>query len=159
MLAGCATVHEGAVRQLSKANVLPLALNDNFQFRKELLALNDPLFQKKTVNQMILFERQRVNFKAITYQDILERRGNYFTLFWRTKHRANVTMRLEYRQQKLRGFLQAKAVDYRGVKGSVKTCFQVTGNEYSEYGRVTAWRAVIIENGKIVALTQSYLWK
>jgi hypothetical protein len=27
-----------------------------------------------------------------------------------------------------------------------------------EDGKVTAWRAVLIENGKIVALNQSFLW-
>jgi hypothetical protein len=45
------------------------------------------------------------------------------------------------------------------VHGSRKSSFEVTGDEYLESGRVTAWRALLIVDGKIVALRQSYMWK
>jgi hypothetical protein len=41
----------------------------------------------------------------------------------------------------------------------VKTSFAVTGDNYLWDGPVTAWRCLLIENNRIVAFTQSYLWK
>jgi hypothetical protein len=40
----------------------------------------------------------------------------------------------------------------------MKTAFKIIGDDYIEDGRITSWRALLIENGKIVGLTQSYLW-
>jgi len=53
---------------------------------------------------------------------------------------------------------RAKEVVYTGVKGTMKTDFKVTGDDYRQDGRVVAWRALLIENGKIVGLTASNLW-
>src|SRR5215216_5642791 len=42
--------------QLDKANVLPLALDDAFQFRKTKIFLNEPELYKPTTDQMVSFE-------------------------------------------------------------------------------------------------------
>lgn len=143
---------------LDKANVLPLALDDRFQFRKTELFLNDPKFFKPTTNEMVLFERERVNFKALTNVDREERRGNYFTFYWRADRKADITVRIEYRQENLGAHVQAREAAYNNVKGTIKTKFAIIGDDYLEDGRVTAWRALLIEKGRIVGLTQSYLW-
>lgn len=145
-------------RPLDKANVLPLALDDHFQFRKVKSFLNDPKTFKATDNPMILFERQRINFGAVTDTDKKLREGHYFTFFWRVSGRADVTVRFEYRQEKLGAYVQAREVAYKDVHGSGKTSFSIIGDDYRDEGRITAWRAVLIEDGKIVGLTQSYLW-
>jgi len=145
-------------RQLDKANVLPLALDDHFQFRKTELFLNDPSTFKLTQDPMILFERTRMNFGAVTQVDKRQRYGNYFKFFWRTDRAADLIVRLEYRQQNLGPYVQAQEVAYNNVKGSVKTEFKVVGDDYQQDGRVVAWRALLIEKGRIVGLTQSYLW-
>lgn len=145
-------------RQLDRANVLPLALDDHFQFRKTWQFLNDPKYFKATDNPVIQFERSRINFGAVTEVDRRERYGNYFKFFWRSARRTDLTVRLEYRQEKLGAYVLAKEVDYNGVAGSVKTGFKVIGDDYLQDGRVVAWRALLIENGKIVGLTQSNLW-
>ena len=67
-------------------------------------------------------------------------------------------MRLEYRQENLGSFVQAREVSCKDAKGSMKSEFDIIGDDYIEDGRVTAWRALLIENGRIVGLTQSYLW-
>src|SRR5688572_10719053 len=72
-------------RQLDKANVLPLALDDAIEFRKTKLFLNDPLLIKPTLDPMISFERQRVNFGAVNSYDRRQRYGHYFTFFWRAE--------------------------------------------------------------------------
>lgn len=145
-------------KQLDKANVLPLALDDAFQFRKTKIFLNEPEYFKPTTEDMISFERQRVNFGAITQVDRQQRYGSYYTFFWRSNRKADLTLRFEYRQQKLGSYVQAKEIAYPGVKGSVESQFRVIGDDYLEEGKVTAWRALLIENGHIVGVTQSFLW-
>ncbi len=145
-------------RQLDKANVLPLALDDAFQFRKTKIFLNEPELIKPSVDNMITFQRLRVNFGAVTALDRQQRYGGYYTFFWRSDRKADLTLRFEYRQEKLGAYVQAKEIFYPGAKGSAESKFQVIGDDYLEEGKVTAWRAVLIENGKIVGLTQSFLW-
>ena len=145
-------------RQLDKARVLPLALDDAFQFRKTKTLVNDPETTKPTLDPMIAFERQRLNFGAVSGYEREQRQGHYFTFFWRVKRAADVTIRLEYRQQNLGAYVQARELFYKGVKGSVQSDFSVIGDDYKQEGKITGWRALLIENGKIVALNQSFLW-
>jgi len=108
---------------------------------------------------MVSFERQRVNYGAITGTvDRLELRGNYYNFFWRTRQTGPVTVRFEYRQANLGAYVQAREVAYNKVKGAMETKFQVIGDDYIQEGRVISWRALLISEGKIVGLTQSYLW-
>jgi hypothetical protein len=156
--AGLCSSKQPRPQQLQKANALPLALDDSFQFRKTEILLADPLYYKPTTEQMISTERQRVDFKAVTQLDRRERRGEYFTFFWRASRKADVTVRFEYRQEFLGPYVQAREVAFTGAKGTMRTQFQIVGDDYFDEGRVTSWRAVIIEDGKIVGLTQSFLW-
>jgi len=157
----CAAVSAFAVtpgRQLEKANVLPLALDGHFQFCKTKLFLNDPATFVVTIDPTINFERQRIDFKAVTAVDRNQRLGNYFTFFWRATKKADLTLRLEYQQAKLGKYVMAKEIDYPNFKGSKQSDFAVIGDDFTGFGRVTAWRAVLIENNRIVALSQSFLW-
>lgn len=166
-----------AVKILTKVNQLPVALDDNFQFRKtKLFYLNEnPPKSKKSFSQAFSnnpnsptagiaeaslgFERTYRLYGAITNADRNQRYGNYLDFFWRVKRPANVTVRLEYRQEKLRSFVQAREISYANAKGNVKTEFAIIGDDYFQDGRVTAWRCLLIENGKIVAENRSYLWE
>jgi hypothetical protein len=147
-----------APRTLDKANVLPLALDDAFQFRKTIVFLNDGQLNKPTFDPMIAFERRRVDFGAINGYERRQREGQYFKFFWRSKRKADLTVRFEYRQQNLGAYVQAKELTYKDAKGSYESEFDVLGTDYSEDGKVSGWRVVLIENGKIVGLTQSFLW-
>jgi hypothetical protein len=167
---------------LAKVTPLPVALSDNFEFRKTKLffmgekapktraqtkasSLNPGAYstttaQRAVVNQdtPIDFERQYRLFGAITKLDQRQRFGNYFDFFWRAKRPADLTVRLEYRQEKLHDLVQAQEISYLNVRGNQKTEFKVIGDDYLDDGRVTAWRCVLIENGRIVAEKHSYLW-
>lgn len=148
-------------RKLDKAKALPLAIDDAFQFRKTKTYLYDPTnprLNQPAYNDMISFERARMAFGAVNQVDRRQRYGHYYNFFWRTKRPSDVTVRFEYRQQHLGSYVQAKELEYKAVQGSVESSFSVIGDDYLEEGAVTAWRAVIIENGKIVALNQSFLW-
>lgn len=143
---------------IDKANVFPLALDDAIQFRKTINFLNDPELNKPSYDEMINFERQRVNFGAIQGYERRQRYGNYFTFFWRTKRNADLTLRFEYRQQNLGAHVQARELYYKAAKGSFESHFDIVADDYNDDGKVTGWRAILIENGKIVALNQSFLW-
>jgi hypothetical protein len=155
---------------LTKVEPLPLALSDDFQFRKTklfLLSEAPPKARKNMFNSTnpgiaeasMSFERTYRMYGAITGADQRQRFGNYFDFFWRTKRPANVTVRLEYRQEKLRSFVQAREISYPNAKGNYKTEFTIIGDDYFNDGRVIAWRCLLIENGRIVAQNLSYLWE
>lgn len=172
-----ASMRQPTPRVLTKVDPLPVALSDDFQFRKTklfLLTETPPKVKRSISSAMssnpnnpaagiaeasIGFERSYRLHGAITAADRNQRYGNYFDFFWRVKRPANVTVRLEYRQEKLRSFLQAREVSYENVKGNNKTEFAIIGDDYLQDGRVTAWRCLLIENGRIVAENRSYLWE
>jgi hypothetical protein len=168
------------VKILTKVNQLPVALNNDFQFRKTKLFYLDPNppKAKKSLSQALSanannpnnqtagiaeaslgFERTYRLYGAVSNADKNQRYGNYFDFFWRLKRPANVTVRLEYRQEKLRAFVQAREISYQNATGNNKTEFAVIGDDYFQDGRVIAWRCLLIENGKIVAENRSYLWE
>lgn len=157
LLSSCATPEPAT--KLEKANVLPLALNDKFQFRKQKLAFYDGQTLPLTTSEPVIFERQRMEWGAIGWMEKSEKYGNYFTFFWRTGERADVTVRLEYRQAALGNYVMAMERYYPDAKGSYKSEFTVAGDDFLEFGKVTSWRCLLIVDGKIVGLTQSFIWK
>jgi hypothetical protein len=168
---------------LEKVTTLPVALDPNFEFRKTKLFFmsekglkpserahdssnkvggkNNTPNQKTSVLQdaPIVFERQYRLYGAVTGVDQRQRFGNYFDFFWRAKRPSDVTVRLEYRQEKLHEHLQAQEISYRNVRGTNKTEFKVIGDDYFDDGRVIAWRCLLIANGRIVAENRSFLWE
>ena len=169
---------------VEKVSPLPMALSNDFEFRKTKLfylsekaqlagaggrqdkgALNksksNSQGQKTTTVQdaPITFERQYRMFGAVTGLDQRQRFGNYFDFFWRAKRPSDVTVRLEYRQEKLHEHVQAQEISYRNVRGTHRTEFKVIGDDYFDDGRVIAWRCLLIENGRIVAENRSFMWE
>jgi hypothetical protein len=148
---------------MPEANVLPLVLSDDFQFRKFDIFINAQLRPRSTPMStrelMIYMERHRRTFGAIDNNEIAANTGEFFTFFWRAKRQADLTLRFEYRQSNLKNLVQAREIDYPAARGSHESEFDVIGNDFSEDGRVTSWRALIIENHVIVALLQSRAWR
>jgi hypothetical protein len=168
---------------LAKVTPLPVALNKDFEFRKTKLyllsdkptkqqapkkatslspgAFSSTAPQRTIVNQdsSITFERQYRMFGAVTRLDQRQRYGDYLNFFWRAKRPADLTVRLEYRQEKLHALVQAQEISYPNIHGSHRTEFKVIGDDYFDDGRVIAWRCLLIENGQIVAENRSYLWE
>jgi hypothetical protein len=175
----CAKLPAQQPRVLAKVTPLPVALSDEFEFRKtKLYFLGEQGVQAKSqqttklsgkssggspgqsaTDSSLAFERAYRMFGALTKLDQHERYGNYFDFFWRARRPADVTVRLEYRQEKLHDFVQAQEVSYSNVHGTHKTEFRVIGDDYFDDGRVTAWRCLLIEDGRIVAENRSYLWE
>ena len=175
-------------RVLEKVTPLPVALDKDFEFRKTKLFFvgETGLKQSQRASQStstlsgkslsgsgsapsqktgtvqdapIMFERQYRLFGAVTAVDQRQRFGDYFDFFWRAKRNSDVTVRLEYRQEKLHEHVQAQEITYRSVRGTRKTEFKVIGDDYLDDGRVTAWRCLLISNGRIVAENRSFMWE
>jgi hypothetical protein len=145
------------------ANVLPLVLSDDFQFRKFDIFINAQLRPRSTPMStrelMIYMERHRRTFGAIDNNEISANTGEFLTFFWRAKRQADLTLRFEYRQSNLKNLVQAREINYPAARGSHESEFDIIGNDFSEDGRVTSWRALLIENRVIVALLQSRAWR
>lgn len=162
-------------RQLAKVEPLSVALDRNFAIRKvKLFLLSDPagpkakggrdvkrdaLWSGVARDPSVNFERSYRLFGAVTALDQRRRHGNYFDFFWRVKRSAAVTVRLEYRQEKLQTFTQAREVSYPNARGSHHTSFAVIGDDFFNDGRVLSWRCLLIEKGRIVAEERSFLWR
>jgi hypothetical protein len=172
-------------RIVEKVTRLPVALSNDFEFRKTKLFFlsekapkaserarqttsttslggksNSPSQKTATLQDApITFERQYRLFGAVTALDQRQRFGNYLDFFWRARRPSDVTVRLEYRQEKLHEHVQAQEISYRNVRGTHRTEFKVIGDDYFDDGRVIAWRCLLIENGRIVAENRSFMWE
>jgi hypothetical protein len=158
LLAGCAG-REVPATKLEKANVLPLAIDEAFQFRKQKLSFYSAQDLPRNQSEAVTFENRRMEWGAIDENDREQLYGNYFSFFWRATREADVTVRLEYRQAALGNYVMAQERYYPAARGSYQSDFQVTGDDFLEMGRVTSWRALLIVDGRIVGLSQSFIWK
>jgi hypothetical protein len=148
---------------IEKAEVLPLAISDDFSFRKFKIFTNavpnpsaTPI---PTKDLMIDFERKRRLWGSISGTDVFAKTGSYFTFFWRAKRPANLTLRFEYRQTNLRDYVQARELYYPNARGGYVSEIAVLGDDYLQDGPITSWRAILIENRTIVGLVQSRTWR
>ena len=171
-------------RLLQKVTPLPTALDRDFQFRKTKLFFLSEKAAPGTKQQIsktgeqttsnagakskstsvvqeasITFERQYRLFGAVTKLDQHQRFGDYLDFFWRARRAADLTVRLEYRQEKLHAHVQAQEISYANARGSRKTEFKVVGDDYFDNGRIIAWRCLLIEQGRIVAENRSFMWR
>jgi hypothetical protein len=171
-------------RLLTKISPLPMALDPDFQFRKTKLYFMGERAQKgksrgtkaagpnqtgapatksksgsAVQDASINFERQYRLFGAVTKLDQRERFGNYLDFFWRARRPADVTVRLEYQQEKLHAHVQAQEISYHNVRGTLHSEFKVIGDDYFDNGRIIAWRCVLVVDGRVVAEGRSFLWR
>jgi hypothetical protein len=159
-LAGCAATNPKPY-QVEKPKPLPIALDHAFEFRKTKQYFLDPAGPRLTgqIDASVTFERAYRLYGAITALDQHERYGNYYDFFWIARREADVAVRLEYRQEKLHAFVQAREVRYPHAHGRYQTELAIIGDDFFDDGRVIAWRASLIVDGRIVATTRSYLWE
>ena len=111
------------------------------------------------VDPSIPFEQQHLLYGAVSNDDREARNGNYYTFFWNAEDRTQpVKLRFEYRQSVTRSAVKKVEVDVPNVKRNNITKVQITGEEFLTNGKVLAWRAVLVQGGKEIATTQSFMW-
>jgi hypothetical protein len=110
-------------------------------------------------DQAIMFERQHYLYGAVSKAEVMNRGGHYYTIFWKADDRTQpVTVRFEYRQAN--NGLATKVLEEQidDIRRSNTTKFQVTGDEYTTNGRVTAWRVTLMRGKEELVSKASYLW-
>ena len=68
-------------------------------------------------------------------------------------------MRFEYRQKKTGSKIHRKDLttsSQTSYRNKIK--IKITGKDYQQNGKVTAWRISIFRDGHVLASDQSYLW-
>jgi hypothetical protein len=112
----------------------------------------------RTEDLMLDFEQRRYLYGAVENTEKAELFGNYYTIFWKSETKAPATVRFEYRQGSTGLKIHSQELVVSEPKRSNVTKFEVIGGDYQRDGKVTQWKASIVENGSVVAEYKSYLW-
>lgn len=113
----------------------------------------------QTQQRTLTFEREHIFYGALTAQEINDRFGHYFAVFWKLNERSGpVTVRFQYRMAKtgLRDFSQEQVVD--DIRRSNISRFEVNGPEYRNNGRITMWKVTLLRGKEELVSQQSFLW-
>jgi hypothetical protein len=110
-------------------------------------------------DDMLSFDKDRLLHGAVEAEEVEDRFGHYFTIFWNTKNKVPATVRLEYRQALTGGAVRYLDNPVAEPKGRNVTKFEITGEDYRVNGKVTQWRVLILEGGSPVAEYKSFLWQ
>jgi hypothetical protein len=139
---------------------LPLALDDAYEVEKVFSVLIDPVVNGQLNSPWMRIERDRRYYGAINAFERSQREGHCYTVHWKAKPAApgDLTVRFEYRQQRLGSHVQIQEAQFSNVSGRQRTEFAVQGDDYHQDGAVTAWRVLLISQGRVVGLQQSFLW-
>ncbi len=85
-----------------------------------------------TSDPMILFERQRLLYGAITADEYRQRRGRYYTVLWRSEDLTpGVVVRLEYLQANTGSTVHVLEVVPEKVERRNATYLEITGHKFT----------------------------
>lgn len=108
------------------------------------------------------FVRAEMNkrlFGAVSLEERVLRRGNYYHIRWRRlSGTAPVQILFEYRQARTGAAVKKKVLTKEASrKGSGEIV--IGGRDYLRDGHVQSWRVRLFDGEKLVATKQSYLWE
>ena len=110
-------------------------------------------------NHAMNFEIKYINWGAVTAEQMLARRGHYFTITWANHGpRADFTARFQYREVKSKEIVRTLVQPMPHVGGTVRSYFGVVGRAYQAYGPVASWRFTILQGDTVVAEAKSFIW-
>lgn len=115
--------------------------------------------ESSSIDPMIRFEREHFLHGATTIEEKRDRLGHYYTLFWRGRPgEGPVTLRFDYSQSRSgdRVFTYEEVIT--DVRGRNTTSFRITGEPYHRFGRVIAWQAQLLQDGRVLDTARSFLW-
>ncbi len=118
----------------------------------------DPQEAPSAAEPAIAFEHKHHLYGAVSEAEREARRGNYYTVFFRTLDRtAPVHARFDYRQAATGFRVFSKNVTADPREGKVE--FDVTGEEYLQRGKLLGWRVALTQNGRPLGEERSFLWE
>ena len=105
-----------------------------------------------------LYERDAYQAELRNHPE--KRAGLQYEVLWKASTRVSgpLNLRLELRGSKSEGLETVEMSVKKGVLGRRWSRVIVPPPQYSRLGTVTAWKATLLESGKPVAESQSFLW-
>ena len=117
----------------------------------------DPSAVPEAAEPAIPFEQQHYLYGAVSEEDREARRGNYYTVFFKTADKSTqVRARFEYRQATTGFQVHVKEVEVPAKGGRVR--FEVTGRDFKERGRLLGWHCTLTQGRHVIGERKSYLW-
>ena len=122
--------------------------------------LTEDTADQKAEDPMVSFERRSLLYGAVQLADQRARYGSYYTVFWKVADRRGgpVTIRFEYRQEKTAAQVKTRELEVLDIKRSNTARFAVIGDEFTNSGKVVAWRASVVRDDRVLATYESFLW-
>lgn len=118
----------------------------------------DPAEIPSAAEPAISFEQKHHLHGAVSDADREARRGNYYTVFFRTPDRTTpVHAKFEYRQAATGFRVFGKEATVAPRAGHVR--FNVTGEDYRLRGRLLGWRVILTQGGQLLGEHKSFLWE
>lgn len=137
-----------------------LALDPKVKVTKVWNFLNVSSKKTKTVSlQSLMFERTYWNWGAITPEEMAVRQGDIYVISWKNRGKArDLLARFEYRQTQTREAVWSQVDFSRHAHGNVRSIFQIVGDDYTQHGRIYAWRFSVVDGSRIIAQSKSFIW-
>lgn len=105
---------------------------------------------------MVRGDQQYVMFQKLSNQERADTLGQYYTIKRREAEKPAV-VEFNYLQSRTGSEVLTKKIPL--AIGDQRAFFSVIGKNFIENGRVLAWKVDLIEDNKLVATEQSYLWE
>jgi len=120
----------------------------------------NPRTRVRTSDRLITFAERYYRYGAVTNEQLLEKTGHYYSVFWKTDDRsADVKLRLDYRHRGTGPKEYSFEIAADKVRRRNVTKFAVIGDEYQKLGPVTAWKVTLFINGEVRGEKKSFLWE
>jgi glucose/arabinose dehydrogenase len=112
-----------------------------------------------SANSALQYEVTYLNWGAVTQEQLLARRGHYFTITWDNDGpKDDFTARFEYREVKSKEIVRTLTQKMPGVSGTTRSYFAVVAQAYQTYGPVCSWRFTVLKGDTVVAEAKSFIW-
>lgn len=116
---------------------------------------------------MVRGDQQKRLYGAVSLKEHEARLGQYYEVRWNLRGKEQLTagsrngalIIFRYRQAATASQLKLITKRYPVGVTNGKIDFQIIGNDYKEHGRVLAWKAELVLNGRVIESKQSFLWK
>jgi hypothetical protein len=111
---------------------------------------------------MVLMEKQRHLYGALSMAERRERLGQYYSIHWNDADgvgKGPVKLVFRYQQGATASQVNEKVHYEPASAANGRVEFSVIGEDYFKNGKVLAWQASLERGGKVVGTRQSYLWQ